>query len=140
VNEAYKDPRWQKRRLQIMERDGWACVACRRTDETLHVHHKAYYGMPWEVSDHDLQTLCEKCHESLGPHPKAGIYFMRCEDDLMLVVRHCPVCANEYLVESEAGDYIECWDGCGWKHPVGIFTVMWRAWNFSWPGKSWPKE
>jgi len=134
VNEAYKDPRWQKRRLQIMERDGWACVACRRTDETLHVHHKAYYGMPWEVSDHDLQTLCEQCHEALGPHPKAGIWFMDgSAGDLTLVVRHCPVCANEYLVESDAGDYIECWDGCGWKKPTGICTVMWRGWNFSWP-------
>ena len=58
----YKDPRWQKRRLEIMERDGFACVACGNKESELHVHHKRYRGQPWEAKDDDMQTLCVYCH------------------------------------------------------------------------------
>ena len=129
MNEAYKDPRWQKRRLQIMERDGWACIACGRTDQTLHVHHKAYHGMPWDVSDHSLQTLCEKCHQALGPHPHAGIYFLICEGIAGIVIQHCPACAGQSLGKS--ADHIEC--RCGWKYPTGVYPLVWHGWNTSWP-------
>jgi len=37
-----KDPRWQKRRLQIFNRDKWTCRICGSTTDTLHVHHIAY--------------------------------------------------------------------------------------------------
>lgn len=59
-----KDPRWQKVRLEIMSRDEWACVACKRKDRTLNVHH-TYYKMgkePWEYDEKSLVTLCEECH------------------------------------------------------------------------------
>lgn len=59
-----KDPRWQKKRLKILERDKWTCQICFDTKETLHVHHKKYSsGEPWESSDDDLVTLCASCHE-----------------------------------------------------------------------------
>ena len=60
------DPRWQKRRLQIFERDNWACQLCGATTLTLHVHHK-YYKLgadPWDYPDDALQTLCEPCHDN----------------------------------------------------------------------------
>jgi hypothetical protein len=65
----YKDARWQKKRLEIMNRDGWACVSCGAEGEgvTLNVHH-AYYESgkaPWEYPDDVLNTLCEKCHERI---------------------------------------------------------------------------
>lgn len=61
-SDKLKDPRWQKRRLKIFERDNWACVACGRTDQTLHVHHNTYVGEPWDAPDEALKTLCEGCH------------------------------------------------------------------------------
>lgn len=63
--ELLKDPRWQKRRLEIMERDGFACWECQAEDVTLNVHH-SYYRKdaegPWDYPGSDLTTLCEKCH------------------------------------------------------------------------------
>lgn len=57
------DPRWQKKRLQILERDEWKCQKCEVEELTLHVHHKYYNGCdPWDIPDRALVTLCEDCH------------------------------------------------------------------------------
>jgi hypothetical protein len=63
-SEKLKDPRWQKMRLEIFERDNWRCVECKDHETSLHVHH-AYYtrGLnPWEYPRESLSTLCEDCH------------------------------------------------------------------------------
>lgn len=59
-----RHPNWQRRRLEIMQRDGFACQCCGETEETLNVHHKLYVKgrMAWEYSDTELATLCEPCH------------------------------------------------------------------------------
>lgn len=62
--EKLKDPRWQKKRLKILERDDWACQKCFDTESTLHIHHRYYKKCePWEYPDDALVTLCEECHE-----------------------------------------------------------------------------
>lgn len=59
-----KDPRWQKKRLEILERDKWTCQNCDDKDSTLHVHHKKYEkGDPWDIDNKHLITLCFSCHE-----------------------------------------------------------------------------
>ena len=63
--EQLKHPKWQKKRLEIMNRAGWKCEKCERDDETLHVHHISYdHGgpQPWNYHDSWLQCLCETCH------------------------------------------------------------------------------
>lgn len=64
-SELLKDPRWQKCRLKILERDRFTCRACEETEKTLHVHHLQYYcGLkPWEYDNKVLITLCENCHK-----------------------------------------------------------------------------
>jgi hypothetical protein len=64
-SERLKDPRWQRRRLEILQRSDFSCERCEATDKTLHVHHKLYRkgAMPWEYADHELHALCEDCHE-----------------------------------------------------------------------------
>lgn len=64
-SEKLKDPRWQKLRLQIFERDNWCCQSCFDSESTLAVHHLFYEeGMePWEYPTTLLVTLCESCHE-----------------------------------------------------------------------------
>lgn len=68
INKSYseklKDPKWQKRRLEILERDEWACQVCGDKDSTLHVHHVCYEKdkNPWEYKNHQLITLCDFCH------------------------------------------------------------------------------
>lgn len=65
-SEKLKDPRWQKKRLQIMDRDGFKCQLCDDEKSTLNVHHKYYiFGRdPWDYNDELLITLCESCHET----------------------------------------------------------------------------
>lgn len=60
-----KDPRWQRKRLEIMERDEFCCVFCGDKNSTLNVHHKNYRkgAEPWEYDDENFMTLCEDCHE-----------------------------------------------------------------------------
>ncbi len=59
-----RDPRWQRKRLMILERDGWACQSCFDKEKTLHVHHLYYErgNNPWDYPDSALLTLCEDCH------------------------------------------------------------------------------
>jgi cytochrome c553 len=61
--EKLKDPRWQKKRLEILERDDFTCQSCCDTETTLNVHHKYYQKCdPWEYNNEALLTLCEDCH------------------------------------------------------------------------------
>lgn len=64
-SEKLLDPRWQKRRLQILHRDNWTCCYCGDTQTNLQVHHKSYSGDPWEANDEILETVCSHCHEVL---------------------------------------------------------------------------
>jgi 5-methylcytosine-specific restriction endonuclease McrA len=34
-----KDPRWQKKRLEVFSQANWQCQKCKRSDLQLHVHH-----------------------------------------------------------------------------------------------------
>jgi 5-methylcytosine-specific restriction endonuclease McrA len=63
-SEKLKDPRWQRKRLEIMQRDGFACRVCDDTTSTLHVHHIRYIKgrEPWEYKDFYFVTLCADCH------------------------------------------------------------------------------
>lgn len=63
--EQLLDPRWQKKRLVILDRDGWTCRYCGNTKKTLHVHHNYYIkgNLAWDYPDDSLCTLCSDCHE-----------------------------------------------------------------------------
>lgn len=62
--ELLKDGRWQRKRLEIMQRDGFICRECGTTSD-LNVHHTRYIKgrKPWEYDDDDLVTLCGSCHK-----------------------------------------------------------------------------
>lgn len=63
-SEKLKDPRWQKKRLEILQRDEFTCKWCGDSDSTLHVHHIAYYdGDVWDTPNDLLITLCLNCHK-----------------------------------------------------------------------------
>ena len=62
-SEKLRSPKWQKKRLQILERDKWACLCCGNTEKNLQVHHVVYGRRdPWEYPDELYQTLCDDCH------------------------------------------------------------------------------
>lgn len=62
--EKLKHPKWQKRRLELLERHGFACDRCESEEKTLHVHHGEYVKgrEPWEYPDASMHVLCEDCH------------------------------------------------------------------------------
>ena len=61
-----KHPLWQRKRLEVFQRDGFMCQRCCAEDQPLHAHHKLYIKgrMAWEYAADDLTTLCDSCHES----------------------------------------------------------------------------
>lgn len=62
--ELLQHPKWQEKRLRVLERAGFACEDCGSDEKTLHVHH-AYYERgqaPWEYPDESLSALCGDCH------------------------------------------------------------------------------
>lgn len=138
----YSDPRWQKLRLQVMDRDEWRCVACGDSKTTLHVHHKRYCGHIWESSAEDLQTLCNSCHMELGQHPKAGVWYeLICQisrsvlgannwhekpeqvakDAVALAVQNCPQCGRH---EFCSGDKLLNCVNCGWSLHISRYTFL----------------
>jgi 5-methylcytosine-specific restriction endonuclease McrA len=63
-SEKLRDPRWQKKRLEVMNRDNFTCLACGDSKSTLNVHHMYYNGNPWDAHIDSLETLCETCHKN----------------------------------------------------------------------------
>jgi hypothetical protein len=60
-----RDPRWQRKRLEVMQRDNFTCQSCGLDNKTLNVHHGYYQAGkdPWDYPTSSLTTLCEDCHE-----------------------------------------------------------------------------
>ncbi len=73
--EKLKNPRWQKKRLEILERDEFSCQSCGSEEETLHVHHISYRKKtePWEYDNDELITLCEHCHKNITEYTDYSI-------------------------------------------------------------------
>lgn len=63
-SDLLRDPRWQRKRLEVMQRANFTCEHCGRTDRTLNVHHPRYVAgrKPWEYETTELRCLCEPCH------------------------------------------------------------------------------
>lgn len=67
-SDLLKNPNWQKKRLEILNRDNFTCVHCGKgikDDTTLHIHHLKYIRgrLPWEYDNNNFITLCNDCHK-----------------------------------------------------------------------------
>lgn len=72
-SDKLKDPRWQKKRLEIFQRDKFTCKKCGDKQTELQVHHLKYSGEPWEAKKEDLITLCKDCHQVIEHIKKNGV-------------------------------------------------------------------
>ena len=63
--EQIKSPKWQKKRLEVLNLRGFKCEECGNEDKTLHVHHRFYINgrLIHEYDNDVLQVLCEDCHK-----------------------------------------------------------------------------
>lgn len=61
-----QDPRWQKKRLEVLDAADWKCEICGDKHSQLHVHHVVYSKNtePWDYAPWVYQVLCDSCHES----------------------------------------------------------------------------
>jgi hypothetical protein len=75
-SEQYKSPLWQKKRLEILERDEFRCTSCKSEDKQLHVHHKEYIKgrSVWDYDNSYLITLCDECHELIHQNAKMEVW------------------------------------------------------------------
>ncbi len=82
--EQLRDPRWQKKRLELLEEAAWTCKECGEETKELHVHHMYYKkGLaPWEYPIDALLVLCKDCHAEVAQLQ---------EDIAELIARRCAV-------------------------------------------------
>lgn len=71
----WKDPRWQKFRLKVLEKDGFKCTQCDDDKSPLNAHHLYYISKrkPWEYPIASVLTFCESCHEDNHKHPAQSL-------------------------------------------------------------------
>lgn len=100
--EQLKHPKWQKKRLEIMQRDNFQCQCCFSKEDTLTVHHKKYIDgkSAWEYPDNLLITLCEDCHQSVHLHEKSNIA------NLLIFIKDSLSFTDVWLLQKRIGNII----------------------------------
>ncbi|HQV53958.1 MAG TPA: hypothetical protein PLX17_00505 [Chitinophagaceae bacterium] len=111
--EKLKDPRWQKKRLEILSRDNFTCTngGCFDKTSTLHVHHLDYISGndPWDYPNEYFMTVCESCHDEINK--ERPVYEKEIIKQLRLklkdtFIQSCAVQLFTSLTEEELHDLI----------------------------------
>lgn len=87
--EKLRSPQWQRKRLEIMERDSFTCQCCETKEKNLQIHHVYYLPnkKPWEYDNESLITLCCDCHDEITA--RTPRYMMKSKTpSLMMVNTH----------------------------------------------------
>lgn len=122
-----KDPRWQKKRLEVFQAAYFTCELCGDERTTLHVHHLRYRRgrMPWEYPLADLLCLCETCHRAQHPEKRG---------ELTKVGAVVPaVLANAAAIARRVGRYSRHWQaildrfGVRDEYRERVCIVCWAA-------------
>ena len=87
-----QNPLWQKKRLEILQRDNFQCTLCGSDDKELHVHHRWYqFGKEiWDYPDLNFQTLCYECHEYIESCIREST------SDMQLMIRKTQLAQDDY--------------------------------------------
>lgn len=83
-----KKPLWQKKRLEIMERDNWTCQRCCDQDSELQIHHFNYFKNPWEAGSEDLITLCKSCHSIIENQKDSKVKAIRKTNSVLKIMEN----------------------------------------------------
>lgn len=119
--ELLRDPRWQRKRLEVMQRDGFECLSCGDKGKTLHVHHRSYARgrKPWEYDDDNFETVCVDCHERKTQLRR------RLTDAIGMLDESWELEVLGYAEGLAALQCAKMIELCGWEHAIGIA----RAWD-----------
>lgn len=125
--ELLRDPRWQRRRLEIFQRDGWACRVCGRKDKTLQVHHRLYRGRPWDAPKKWLETICSDDHEAIEPITRM---LRNLEPDTPFAAAHVAAVLFDVADEMEkGGEGIDSGRFQMWKLSLGCYARIRRMYG-----------
>lgn len=69
--ELLRDPKWQKKRLEVFSYARFRCQICGAKNRTLHCHHSYYIKgkKPWQYPTCSMICVCEDCHEKIHDKP-----------------------------------------------------------------------
>lgn len=61
-----RDPRWQRKRLELLHSARWKCDECSSEERELNVHHYWYESGkdPWDYPRKCYAVLCDICHNA----------------------------------------------------------------------------
>lgn len=126
-----RDPRWQKRRLEIMQRDKFRCVECSDDKNMLHVHHTRYLKNtdPWDYPNCLLTTLCESCHQALHSGVLSGVEHLQYvfeERESPSAFLPCLGFAVEQVMDRSATLTANEWIECGRAFTAKIEEILGR--------------
>jgi hypothetical protein len=76
-SEKLRDPRWQRKRLEILERDNFTCQLCSNDKMELHIHHIEYNENPWDSHEDNLITYCKVCHKNIEKSKKSDFRIIK---------------------------------------------------------------
>jgi hypothetical protein len=87
-----QNPNWQRKRLEILQRDNFKCILCNSDNKELHVHHRWYqFGKNiWDYPDNCFETLCFECHEYIETNIKDST------SDLQVIIRKTHLNQDDY--------------------------------------------
>ena len=130
-SEQYRSPKWQKKRLEVMELAGFECVACGSKDKTLNVHHLVYHKgrEVWDYENGELQVLCEECHETRHAYQKYLAYGLGqlTNEEMAQVVGYADgLFFHKYLVHKDENADLGVWDDENYCQ--GVIDAWW-GWN-----------
>lgn len=74
-SDKLKNPKWQKKRLEVLNLHGFKCEKCGCEDKELHVHHRFYIKgrEVWQYDNDVFQVLCCDCHEKEHSKEKESV-------------------------------------------------------------------
>lgn len=126
--EKLKSPKWQKKRLEILNLKGFKCEACGDEENQIQVHHRFYLKgrEPWQYDNDVFQVLCEKCHEKLHAKDKQELIITLEEEKLLSLIREIILQDRDFyedilfvLSEMKSDLFISVL----WKDIVTIITI-----------------
>lgn len=87
-----QNPLWQKKRLEILQRDNFQCKQCTSNEKELHVHHRWYqFGKEiWDYPEDCFETLCYECHQYIEMCIKDAT------SDMQLMIRKTVLDQDDY--------------------------------------------
>lgn len=95
----YEDPRWRKKRSEILERDNHKCQICGcNAQDVHHIKYNNSYNEPWNIENDYLVSLCKECHSKFDGTSSDDYVFIPAPQPI-LIKKYGDECCHLYRDE-----------------------------------------